>query len=118
MAETVGQRLYLVRLAWGDGVRKPESLKSFSVRVKRTTKQHYDPMTLSKLERMKQTWKLEDVANFAMVDKLRRGERWLAFGVKENDEVWYPTPEQQSAIADAKKPPTISRATGSSGRKR
>ncbi len=82
MTETVGDRLFLVRLAWGDGVRKPESLKSFSARVKRATKQHYDPMTLSLLERMKQTWKLEDVEAFVTVDRLKRTREWLAWGIE------------------------------------
>lgn len=78
MAETVGQRLYLIRLACGDGVRKAEPMKAFVARVKRVTKQHYDPMTISLLERMKQGWTLDDVERMAAVDPLGRTPAWLA----------------------------------------
>lgn len=78
---TPGQRLYLIRLACGDGVREPETQEDFVARVKRRTKQAYSAMTLSNLERMKQRWKLEDVEAFAAVDPLNRGVGWLGFGL-------------------------------------
>lgn len=78
MEGTPGSRLYLIRLACGDGVRTAESLAEFAKRVKRRTKMDYDPSTISLLERMKQKWKLDDVHAFAAVDPLGRGEAWLA----------------------------------------
>ena len=77
-AETAGQRLYQVRLACGDGVRKPETMEAFAERVKAETGKVYDPSTVSLLERDMQRWKLEDVRAFAAVDPLKRGEVWLS----------------------------------------
>lgn len=81
MTETTGHRLYLIRLACGDGVRKAEPLEAFAARVKRQTKAVYDPSTISLLERMKQNWRLDDAEAFAAVDPLRRGVGWLAFNL-------------------------------------
>lgn len=80
-AGTVGSRLYQIRLACGDGLRKAESLADFAKRVKRMTKADYDPSTISLLERMKQGWRLDDVKHFAAVDPLKRGEQWLAYNM-------------------------------------
>lgn len=78
--ETVGQRLFKIRLACGDGVRKPESLDDFATRVFRATKTRYSAMKLSQLERDEQKWRIEDVSTLARVDPHKRGEEWLAFG--------------------------------------
>lgn len=94
MAETVGQRLYLIRLACGDGVRDPESLKEFSARVKRATKQHFDPMTLSLLERMKQGWTLDNILTLSSVDPKQRGPSWLAFGDTQHTALLDPTKDR------------------------
>lgn len=99
MAETIGQRLYRIRLAWGDGVRDPESLEKFAVRVKRETGEDYSEMTLSNLERMKQKWRLEHIEIFAVVDKLKRGRAWLAWGDSATEEAT-PTPAQYPAEED------------------
>lgn len=80
LAQTPGNRLYLIRLACGDQVRKAESLEDFSARVYKATKRQYDPSALSRLERMKQGWDLTDVHVLASVDPLKRGPVWLAFG--------------------------------------
>lgn len=77
-SDTPGARLFLIRLACGDGVRKAESMQDFSDRVKKKTGRYYDPATLSLLERMKQGWKLEDALTFASVDPLKRGAVWLS----------------------------------------
>lgn len=78
MAETSGQRLYMIRLACGDGLRKPEPLPEFAERVKRATGEMYHPSTISMLERMKQGWRLDDARAFAAVDPLKRGALWLS----------------------------------------
>lgn len=77
---TPGQRLYLIRLACGDGVRKPESMRDFAERVRKATGQGYEHTTVSMLERDQQGWRLKDVHAFASVDPKGRGPTWLAFG--------------------------------------
>lgn len=77
MKETIGQRLFKIRSAWGDG-RDPETLDDFAARVKKKTGVSYNPVTLSLLERMKRKWRVADVEAFAAVDKLNRGRAWLA----------------------------------------
>jgi hypothetical protein len=71
-SDAPGHRLFQIRLACGDGVRSPESLRKFAERVEKETGVRYDPMTISLLERMKQGWRLEDVRAFAAVDPLER----------------------------------------------
>ncbi len=78
MAETPGDRLYMIRLACGDGLRRAEPLPQFAKRVKKATGREYHQATLSLLERMKQAWKLSDVETFAVVDPSHRGRVWLA----------------------------------------
>jgi hypothetical protein len=80
MNETVGQRLYRIRLACGDGVRAPESIREFTKRVLRVTGVRYHDAAISLLERMQQGWRLDDVSTFAQVDPLHRGPVWLAYG--------------------------------------
>lgn len=78
--ETPGQRLFLVRLACGDGIRTAEPMTAFAGRVKRVTGATYHPNAISLLERGGQNWKLEDINNFAAVDPKNRGPAWLAWG--------------------------------------
>lgn len=80
MAQTPGQRLYLIRLACGDGVRDPETIAVFIERVRKRTNRSYTANAISLLERMEQKWKLEDINNFAAVDPLKRSAAWLAWG--------------------------------------
>lgn len=75
---TIGQRLYLIRLACGDGVRRPEPAADFSARVERATGKRYDQATISRLETGGRNWLVEDVDAFAAVDPLTRGRAWLA----------------------------------------
>ncbi len=86
--ETPGTRLYLIRLACGDGQRKPLSQAAFANLVLDKTGVWYDPSTISLLERMEQGWTLEDLDTFAAVDPKRRGPVWLAWG----DDVEVPRP--------------------------
>lgn len=122
MAETPGNRLYLIRLACGDGIRKAEPLRLFSERIKRETGEQYDPSTLSLLERDEQEWKVRDALVLAAVDPKARGDRWLAFGNKPEAAPAQLTPDlgkgaddlarwtQQGAEASA--PPASARAAG------
>ena len=83
---TPGDRLFLIRLSYGDGVRKAESLDQFAARVEKRTGERYDPATISLLERNKQKWRLEDAEIFSQLDKEGRGAAWLAFGPIVEDE--------------------------------
>jgi hypothetical protein len=79
-ADSPGKRLYLIRLACGDGSRTAEPLKAFADRVREATGQRYHATTLSLLERDEQGWRLDDINTLAMVDPKHRGASWLAFG--------------------------------------
>jgi hypothetical protein len=92
---TPGGRLYLIRLACGDGARKPESMASFAKRVEASTGKRYDPSAISLLERNEQGWRLVDVATFASIDPLMRGRTWLAC---------FDLPEEQPAIVGTIQP--------------
>ncbi len=78
--ETPGTRLYLIRLACGDGLRKALSQAAFAKLVLDKTGAGYDPSTISLLERMGQGWTLDDLETFASVDPKQRGPAWLAWG--------------------------------------
>ena len=115
MAETPGNRLYLIRLACGDGIRKAEPLRLFSERIKRETGEQYDPSTLSLLERDAQEWKVRDAEVLSRVDPKRRGDRWLAFGLPAVDV----GPVEDSHAEDVDPPaeqPAKRRAANGSGR--
>lgn len=77
-AETPGQRLYLIRLALGDGVKNPLPLKEFSALLKRKRQAVYDPSTLSRMENGHQPLKVDDINTIAPLDPHRRGRAWLA----------------------------------------
>lgn len=79
---TPGKRLYLIRLACGDGHRTAEPLVKFVARVKRLSGESYDPATISLLERDKQGWRLKDFEALAAADPMKRGAPWLAFGIQ------------------------------------
>ena len=78
--ETPGQRLYLIRLALGDGIKNPMLIDVFVALVKRRTGAVYDPSAISRSENGSRRLTLEDVANFAAVDPLHRGREWLGWG--------------------------------------
>lgn len=99
---TPGQRLFQIRLACGDGRRKPESLREFANRVARATGDTYQHAAISLLERDEQGWRLKDVHNFTAVDPLKRGECWLAFG--DVEEVAVPMPRPTPVVSPAQSP--------------
>lgn len=80
MDKTPGDRLFLIRLACGDGFKSAEPMPKFAQRVLEKTGRKYHDAALSLLERMQQTWKLDDLNAFAAVDPKGRGPAWLAWG--------------------------------------
>jgi hypothetical protein len=96
---TPGERLYLIRLACGDGLRKAESMAEFVGRVARRTGERYHPNAVSLLERNQQQWRLLDVRAFAAVDPLNRGEIWLS------------TLSESASLPVSKAPPADERPT-------
>lgn len=77
-ARTPGDRLYLIRLACGDGVRNAEILKAFKARIQKRTGRIYHTNALSLLERNEQGWRIEDARILAAVDPKGRGPIWLS----------------------------------------
>lgn len=78
--QPLGERVFLVRLACGDGVRRPMPLEQFAALVQRQTGEWFDPGTLSRIENGRRELAVHEVETFARVDPLRRGPAWLAFG--------------------------------------
>lgn len=123
--DSPGKRLYLIRLACGDGLRRPESMRDFVLRVKKATGEAYDPSTVSMLERDAQGWRLKDMNAFASVDPLKRGGAWLGFGVTErsaidinpNRDHRLTREEEDRALASEAAEQTKRSATKQSGRK-
>lgn len=96
MPETPGERLYAIRLACGDGRREPETLSAFSARLAKAGHK-YSAMTLSLLERMEQTWKINDAVALSSVDPLGRGALWLS-GLDQEPAVEAPDPTKDRKL--------------------
>lgn len=82
---TVGQRVYLVRLACGDGVRKAMPMREFAELLSG----HDEPFhasRLSDIENDKSVPTLDEVERIAMVDPLKRGRDWLGWGDQDEGE--------------------------------
>lgn len=118
IAETPGDRLWLIRLACGDGFRKPEPLPLFAARVKRETGVDYHQASLSLLERMKQGWRLDDIRTLAAVDPKGRGPIWLAFGVDEASAMPDPTLDRGLTPAEEERAIAVAKRASASPRKR
>lgn len=80
MAQTPGQRVYLIRLALGDGVKTPMRIKDFVALIRERTGAKYDPSAISRTENGDRDLALEDVPVIAAVDPHERGRDWLAWG--------------------------------------
>jgi hypothetical protein len=80
MAETPGERLFLIRAALGTGLKNPMLIDDFVALVQRETGVTYDPSAISRTENGGRKLSLDDVPPFAAVDPLRRGKLWLAWG--------------------------------------
>lgn len=85
MTETLGERFYLVRLACGDGVRRPEPLRLFVERIKRETGEVIHASELSDIERNKpsKAVTVDHIKAVAAVDPKRRGLDWLVLGYEK-----------------------------------
>lgn len=84
MADTPGQRVYLVRVALGRGHKNPMLIKDFVMVIQRLRKVSYDPSAISRLENGDRAASLEDIDAIAAVDPLRRGKLWLAWGEEQD----------------------------------
>ena len=76
-ATTVGQRVYLVRLAQGDGVRKAMPMREFADLVSMHASR------VSDIENDKSPPTLDEVERIAAIDPRRRGRDWLGWGATE-----------------------------------
>lgn len=79
-AANAGLRVYAIRLALGDGTRRPLPLRAFSELIEQRTGYRYDPSAISRIETGHREMVLSDAERFAAVDPKRRGACWLAFG--------------------------------------
>lgn len=82
MAATRGARMYLVRLALGDGVRTAMPQRQFAELLAERGG-NYDAPKVSRQETDQQPLTLEEVELIASVDPLSRGPAWLAFGEED-----------------------------------
>lgn len=83
MADTIGDRVYAIRLARGDGKRSPMPLRAFAELVRDAGGKWVDPSTLSLIERDMQRASIDDIEAIAAADPEHRGRSWLAFGLDE-----------------------------------
>lgn len=89
LAETPGSRLYLIRLALGDGVKNPMRIEDFVALVRERTGTRYAPSAISRSENGERRLTLEDALIFAAVDPRKRGPDWLAWGERQGSEAEY-----------------------------
>lgn len=78
MPSTRNQRVYLIRLALGDGVKNPLPLADFAALIKKRQKVSYDPSALSRMENGSRKVTVEDIETLAPLDPKQRGKAWLA----------------------------------------
>lgn len=76
----VGGRIYLVRLALGDGMRTPMPMRRFAAALTEGSQRAYEASMISLLETGKRRASLEDIDAIARIDPQFRGRAWLAFG--------------------------------------
>jgi hypothetical protein len=76
---TVGQRVYLVRLACGDGVRKAMPMREFA-ELLTGEGETFHASRISDIENDKTAPTLDEVDRIAAVDPLGRGRDWLGWG--------------------------------------
>jgi hypothetical protein len=77
---TEGDRLYLVRLALGDGFRKPLSQRKMGEMI------GYDDGTISAIEKGKLKMSREVAEAVAKIDPEKRGPAWLLWNVRATHE--------------------------------
>ena len=79
-ADTPGKRVYLVRLARGDGVKNPERLEDFASALSALSGKRYDGSMISRMENGGRTVSIRESELIASLDPLRRSPAWVAFG--------------------------------------
>lgn len=79
-ADTPGKRVYLIRLALGDGLRSPLPMEEFAALITERTGVAYNSSTISKIENGGRRVTLDDADRIAAVDPRRRGREWLGWG--------------------------------------
>lgn len=106
VADTPGKRVYLVRLALGDGLRTPLSMDRFAALLTERTGRRYDSSMLSRIENGDRKVTLDDCAAIAPLDPHARGPGWIAWGERET-----PRSEEQG-VDDFAPDPIRDRAIG------
>lgn len=81
--DTAGKRIYAVRLALGDGWKKPMTMADFGALLTKRCKGAvtYDSAKIARLESGERRASIDDVAVIASVDPEKRGREWLAWGM-------------------------------------
>lgn len=80
MTPGVAARVYLIRLALGDGVKTPMSMERFAILLTFRTGRQYTRGTIARIEVGHQPAQLADIEAMATIDPKQRGACWLAFG--------------------------------------
>lgn len=90
-----GPRVYAIRLALGDGVRKALPLRELE-RLLAERGHRIHASELSKIEQGLRALSTDEVAVLAGLDPLRRGRSWLAWG--EEDVIDGPPPSALESL--------------------
>jgi len=92
VAESVGERMALIRVAIGGSVRDQISQEALGALV------GWDKYKVSRLERGAQPLSRDDAIAIAKVDPLRRGPGWLMFGDEDRDSAEGATPSNMDGL--------------------
>jgi hypothetical protein len=91
-ATTVGQRVYLVRLACGDGVRKAMPMREFADLLSQQGDAFY-ASRISDIENSISKPTIDEIDVIARVDPLKRGREWLGWGDSGGNVIADPPPK-------------------------
>jgi hypothetical protein len=78
--ESIGQRVYAVRLALGDGWKTPLPQAEFAALLADVSGRAYDSAMVSRMENGGRAVSIEEAEWVAALDPQSRGPAWLAFG--------------------------------------
>ena len=79
-ADSPGKRVYLVRLARGDGVKNPERLEDFAAALTTASGRRYDGSMVSRMENGGRGVSIRETELIAGLDPQHRGAAWIAYG--------------------------------------
>lgn len=109
--ERYGDRVYLVRLALGDGKRNAMSLADFDDLIATATGRRIHASELSRIERHVRSAILEDAEAIARVDPQGRSPAWLIWGdssgtqeARPVDKPVAPPPQKYDDLPEAHRP--------------